>query len=127
MDLNKEERKMIKMGTIMAMKPGVKEDPYDTKKIERDSRHQQKFGILPDIYLMQSSKQEDEPSKILQHDLSISIESTSSLQSEYAPVDLFELLVINSNGTAYTVWHEIVDFLCIISSFIYIHYAAYRH
>lgn len=37
------------------------------------------------------------------------------------------MLVINSNSTYYTVWHEILDFLCIISSFIYIHYAAYRH
>jgi hypothetical protein len=36
-------------------------------------------------------------------------------------------LIIDHRGAHYFIWHEVVDFLCIWSSFIYAHYAAYRH
>ena len=56
----------------------------------------------------------------------MSVESSCSFESEEDDFNL-EFLVINSDGHAYTIWHECLDFVCIISSFIYVHYAAYRH
>jgi hypothetical protein len=60
-------------------------------------------------------------------DLDISVESQCSSEEGIDPGKYIKHIVINSQSTYYTVWHEIIDFLCIISSFIYIHYAAYRH
>jgi len=35
-------------------------------------------------------------------------------------------MIINHRGGLYTFWHESLDALCIVSSFIYMHFAANR-
>ena len=36
-------------------------------------------------------------------------------------------LVLNHRSIGYRAWSKIINFLCITSSFIYAHYAAFRH
>ena len=112
------------------MMKGKTDDPYQLKrKQERNSRFQVKFGILPEVYQVISQQkklmEDDDKENDMKGDLDVSQESLLSEEEDEGPN--FENLIINSDGQAYTIWHEVVDFLCIISSFIYIHYAAYRH
>ena len=45
----------------------------------------------------------------------------------FDPEKMIKKFIIDHRGPYYFIWHEVVDFLCIISSFIYAHFAAYRH
>lgn len=121
------------------MKRKAGEDPYNRNK-ELNSKYQRNFGCKPEIFNNQLSSrggsflqsQYDKQSIITgetysNDDDAQDIDVRRDGEACCEPEDLIKKFIINHKGSRYFIWHETIDFLCIISSFIYAHYAAYRH
>jgi hypothetical protein len=48
-------------------------------------------------------------------------------QSLFDGEKIGKALIVSHQSSMYTFWHESLDMLCIVSSFIYAHFAAQRH
>ena len=120
---------------------------------ENDTTYQMKWGTLPDVYDRQEELRQDREydsedeaekenyknechARSFIDDADLSLSDRDDLYDEI-PIKkkkvgccetqkLLSCMIINHRGGIYTFWHESIDALCIVSSFIYMHFAANR-
>jgi hypothetical protein len=134
--LTNAEKREILLRVSQVVSGGIKQNLELTQaQLEMDRHYQFKNGILPQTWkIMEKRKQDAEEDE--------SIENFTA-DDDYSEYDTFsqmgqrnqkktccdgamciDLLIINHEGSLYLLWHETLDMLCIVSSFIYAHFAA---